>query len=75
MILNLSRRTTEAQLRDLFSPFGVIDACDLVMDVDKGTSKGFGFVEMPNKQEAQNALDALNEKRVQTKRIKVKLAK
>jgi|SaaInl5LU_22_DNA_1037371.scaffolds.fasta_scaffold31505_2 RNA recognition motif-containing protein len=74
MILNLSRRTTEAQLRDLFSPFGVVDACNLVMDVDKDKSKGFGFVEMPNKDEANRALEALNKKRVQTKRIKVKEA-
>ena len=48
IIRNLSRSTTESEIKDLFTAFGEVASCDLVMDKQTGSSKGFGFVEMPN---------------------------
>jgi len=47
LIRNLDRATTEDELKDLFEGFGAVQSCNLVVDKDNGSSKGFGFVEMP----------------------------
>jgi len=51
---------TEAELRSLFQPFGTVDSVSLVTDRDTGRSRGFGFVEMANKDEAAKAIAALH---------------
>ncbi len=56
---NLSRDVTEADLRELFQPFGKIDSLSVIKDKFSGVSKGFGFIEMPVKEEAQAAIKAL----------------
>ena len=74
IIRNLSRSTTESEIKDLFVAFGEVESCDLVMDKETGGSKGFGFVEMPNVVQARDAIKNLNEKIIADSRIRVKLA-
>ncbi len=57
---NFSFSTTEADLRQLFEPYGAIDSVTVVTDRDTGRSRGFGFVEMPNDNEAEAAINGLN---------------
>jgi RNA recognition motif-containing protein len=57
---NLSRDVTEADLRALFEPFGKLDTVTVVKDKFSGVSKGFGFVEMSVKAEAEAAIAALH---------------
>ncbi|MFO1022874.1 MAG: RNA-binding protein [Planctomycetales bacterium] len=61
---NLTYDTTNATLEEMFAAFGTVTSAQVIMDRDSGRSKGFGFVEMDNNQEAQAAIDALNEKQV-----------
>lgn len=75
IVLNLSRRMTEDDLRALFTQYGEVAACNLVMDEATGKSKGFGFVEMRNPGDGVMAQLELDGKRVQTRRIRVKEAK
>ncbi len=56
---NLSRDVTEADLRALFEPFGTLGTVVVVKDKFSGVSKGFGFVEMPVKAEAEAAIASL----------------
>jgi len=75
LVRNLSRSTTEQQIRTLFTEHGTVKECTLVLDQETGKSKGFAFVEMPNETEAKTALSALHETRVANNRIRVKVAK
>jgi cold-inducible RNA-binding protein len=59
---NLSFNITDTELRALFEPFGSIEAASVVTDRDSGRSRGFGFVSMPNQDEAEKAMAALNGK-------------
>jgi RNA recognition motif-containing protein len=74
LVRNLSRSTTEQEIRTLFSTHGSVTECDLVLDQKTGKSKGFAFVEMPNDKEAKSALSTLHETRVANNRIRVKIA-
>jgi len=74
IIRNLSRQTTEPQLRELFEEFGAVKTCDLVLDKLTGGSKGFGFVEMVKPSNAKFAIKKLNQKTVHNQRIRVKVA-
>ena len=57
---NLSYGITDQALEQMFAPHGTVQSAQVIMDRDTGRSKGFGFVEMSNDQEAQNAIKALN---------------
>jgi RNA recognition motif-containing protein len=57
---NLVRDVTEEDLRQLFEPFGKIDRVSVVKDKFSGVSKGFGFIEMPVRGEAEAAIKALH---------------
>ena len=57
---NLSFSTTEAELRQWFEPHGSVESATVVTDRDTGRSRGFAFVEMPNDNEADAAIAALN---------------
>jgi len=59
---NFSFSMTEAELRSMFEPFGSIDSISIVTDRDTGRSRGFGFVQMPQNDEAEKAIAALNGK-------------
>jgi len=74
LIRNLARTTTEEELKAMFEKYGTIQSCTLVMDEKAGTSKGFGFVEMPKIGEAKAAMVNLNYTDVDGSRIRVKKA-
>jgi hypothetical protein len=74
IVLNLPRNINQDELGELFSPYGKITSVDLVMDKVKGTSKGFGFVEVSDKTDAQNAIKALHNKKIGENKIRVKFA-
>ncbi len=74
LIRNLDRSTTETELKDLFEDYGTVQSCNLVMDKKSGTSKGFGFVEMPKQGEGKAAMKALNGQYVGANVIRVKKA-
>jgi len=57
---NLPYQATEDELRATFSPFGEISSVAIITDRMTGKAKGFGFVEMPSNDEAQNAINQLN---------------
>ena len=57
---NLAFTTTEADLSQLFEPYGIVERVQIIMDRDTDRSRGFGFVEMPDATEAQAAIDGLN---------------
>jgi len=75
LVRNLSRSTTEQEIRILFSAHGSVKECSLVLDQETGKSKGFAFVEMPNESEAKTAISSLHETRIAKNRIRVKIAK
>ena len=72
LIRNLDRDTTEEELSSLFEKYGTVKSCTIVMDKEKGSSKGFGFIEMPTFDEAKKAISKLNNKAVGGKKIRVK---
>jgi RNA recognition motif-containing protein len=74
LVRNLSRSTTEQEIRILFSEHGTVTECNLVLDQKTGKSKGFAFVEMPNEKQAKLALSSLHETRVAKNKIRVKIA-
>ncbi len=61
----------EADLRESFEAYGAVDTVKIITDKFTGRSKGFGFVEMPNDEEAQKAIDELNGATVQGRAIVV----
>jgi len=72
---NLPYDVGETQLSELFSQYGQVQAASVIMDRATGRSRGFGFVEMPNADEAQQAIDALNEKDFSGRPLKINEAK
>lgn len=74
LIRNLSRSTTEEELKSLFEEYGTVQSCDLVLDKTTSESKGFAFVEMPKPGEAKVAMKNLNNKNVASNIIRVKKA-
>jgi RNA recognition motif-containing protein len=73
-VARLNYDTQELDLQDEFETFGAVDSVKIIMDKFTGRSKGFGFVEMPNDDEAQAAIDGLNDKEVDGRTIVVKQA-
>ena|SRR5438067_24831 len=57
---NLNYGVTDADLEAMFAAHGTVQSAQVIMDRDTGRSKGFGFIEMGNDQEAQAAIAALN---------------
>lgn len=57
---SLAYQTTEQELHDLFSEHGMVISVKIVEDRATGGSRGFGFVEMTTKEEAQKAITALH---------------
>ena len=60
-VAKLSFDTQESDLEQAFLEYGEVDSVKIIMDKFTSRSKGFGFVEMPNDEEAQNAIDGLND--------------
>ena len=59
---NLPHQTTEDDLRQAFEAFGQVESVNIVKDKVSGESRGFGFVLMPSKDEAQKAIEEMNGK-------------
>ena len=68
---NLSYELTEAQLRETFEAFGKVDTARVVTNRFNNKSKGFGFVVMPNRPEAEKAIAAMSEKEVMGRKMRV----
>ncbi len=68
---NLSFNVAEADLKDLFSQHGTVQTASVIKDKYSGESRGFGFVEMPEKEEALKAISALNGKDLKGRALKV----
>ena len=74
-VAKLNFDTREDDLRDAFEEFGEVDSVKIIMDKFTGRSKGYGFVEMPNDDEALAAIEALNDTELDGRTIVVKKAK
>ncbi|CAK8720069.1 RNA recognition motif (RRM, RBD, or RNP domain) [Candidatus Electrothrix aarhusensis] len=74
LIRNLDRSTTEDELKKIFQEFGAVQYCNLVLDLENGTSKGFAFIEMPKPGEAKAAIKNLNNTTLGSNQIRVKKA-
>ena len=57
---NISYQTTEDDVQTLFGEHGTVDSVHLISDRETGRSKGFGFIEMPNDEEAKKAIEAFD---------------
>ena len=68
---NLAYKTTDDDLRALFSEHGEVTSARVVTDRVSGQSKGFGFVEMPDRDAAQKAIDAINGQDLQGRKLRV----
>ena len=73
-VAKLNFKTKREDLERAFSQFGQVSSAKVVTDRETGRSKGFGFVEMPNDEEALKAIEALNEKELDGRVIVVKPA-
>ena len=71
---NLAHDVTEDDLRNAFSEFGEVSSVKIITDKFSGRAKGFGFVEMPDNSEADQAIKALNGKAFNGRSIKVNQA-
>ncbi len=72
---NLSGKISEEDLRQAFEAFGKVASVAVIKDRSGGKSKGFGFVEMPAKAEAQSAITALEGKELKEQTLKVNEAR
>ncbi|MGQ9476656.1 MAG: RNA recognition motif domain-containing protein [Actinomycetota bacterium] len=72
---NLSYGSTEDSLRNLFEAYGVVDTVSIIVDRQTGRSRGFGFVEMPNDEEARAAIAGLDNKEFEGRVIRVNEAR
>jgi RNA recognition motif-containing protein len=72
---NLSPQATEDDLRKAFEAFGQVESANIIKDKFSGESRGFGFVQMPSKQEAQKAIEQLNQTDLMGRTINVNEAR
>ena len=72
---NLASDVTDGDLREAFQAFGQVDSATVIKEKFSGESRGFGFVEMPAKAEAQSAIEGLNDKEMKGRMLKVSEAR
>lgn len=72
---NLPYRMSEAELREVFAEFGEVVRAKIVKDKDTNRSKGFGFVEMSNDNDGKRAIEALNNKEVNGRALRINEAR
>ena len=72
---SLSYKATEEDLKKEFESFGQVESANIVKDRYSGESRGFGFVEMPNKDEAQSAIEGLNGRELKGRKLSVNEAR
>jgi len=68
---NLPHASTEEEVRSIFENHGQVTTVKIITDKFTGNSKGFGFIEMPNANEAKAAIEALNGTEVGGRRVRV----
>ena len=71
-VAKLDYNTSEETVRGLFENYGTVSSVKIIMDKFTGRSKGFGFVEMDNDDEGNNAINNLNDSMVDGRNIVVK---
>lgn len=72
---NLSSQVTEGDLQQAFEAFGEVTSVRVIKDKFSGESRGFGFVEMPTKDEAQSAISSMNEQELKGRALRVNEAR
>ena len=72
---NLAYSLSESELRDAFAAYGEVSSVKILMDRETGRSRGFGFVEMPNQNEAEAAVSEVNGKDVGGRPLRVNEAR
>jgi len=72
---NISYTTDDSRLVELFSEFGEVASARVINDRETGRSKGFGFVEMSDDNAASSAIEALNEKEIDGRTLRVNEAR
>ncbi|MBN2595049.1 MAG: RNA-binding protein [Sedimentisphaerales bacterium] len=72
---NLSNEVTDEDLRQEFEEFGQVESANVIKDKFSGESRGFGFVEMPSKEEAMAAISGLEDRELKGKKINVNEAR
>ena len=72
---NLSFQLTEAELREAFDEFGTVLDVKIITDRDTGRSRGFGFVEMQTAEEAQAAIEGLDNTQLAGRPLNVNIAR
>lgn len=72
---NLPYKTNEDELREVFAAYGAVSSVAIIKDRATGLPRGFGFVEMPNQEEAEAAIDAMNGKALMGRTLKVNEAR
>src|SRR5689334_2582314 len=72
---NLAPETTEGDLREAFTAFGQVATATIIKDRFSGEPRGFAFVEMPTRSEAQNAINSLNGKNLKGRTLSVNEAR
>ena len=72
---NLSYQVTDDELRQAFEAYGQVASANVIMDKFSGQSKGFGFVEMPSRPEAEAAINSLNGKELRGRAMNVNEAR
>jgi RNA recognition motif-containing protein len=72
---NMAREVTDGDLQQAFEAFGQVSSGTVIKDKFTGVSRGFGFVEMPARAEAQSAIDGLNGKELQGQALNVNEAR
>jgi len=72
---NLSWEVTEEDLQQAFEGFGQVESVNIIKDKYSGRSRGFAFVEMPAKDEAQSAINELNDTELKGRTLKVNEAR
>ncbi|MEQ8423864.1 MAG: RNA-binding protein [Cyclobacteriaceae bacterium] len=73
-VARLNFKTGQEELEKAFAQFGEVTSAKIITERDTGRSKGYGFVEMPNEEEGNKAIEALNETELDGRTIIVKLA-
>ena len=72
---NLSWETTQEDLQEAFGAHGQVASVNIITDKYTGKSRGFGFVEMPNDDEARAAISALNDQELKGRNLNVNEAR
>jgi RNA recognition motif-containing protein len=72
---NLKYTVTSEQLEELFAQYGSVTSAEVLIDRETGRSRGFGFVEMPNDDEAYEAIESLDGRDHEGRRLTVNEAK